>query len=257
MPESQDLKAYYNDHNIRVLIHDYVYGNRRFEMAINRIVDSVPCSIRRILDIGCGIGYSSWLMKKAFPKARILGIDISDESIAAARGLFQFNGIHFERTDLLSFRPDSIFDLIVMIDVYEHIPKNLRESIHEKLRNLIADNGWLIVTTPTVEHQAYLRELHPERLQIIDEDVSIYNLIELAEALRMEVLFLDRVAVWHRYDYQHLVACRHNTFTSVSSYSSVTFSRRVLNRLRRIFLMDLRQIRRRKVKKTLGFDPLD
>lgn len=257
MTKAQKIKDFYNDHNLNILVRDYIFGNKRFETAINFVNKSIPHDITRILDIGCGIGYSSWLLKRHFTKANVLGIDLSNKSIDVAKKLFVHPQIIFNAGDITRLSINDSFDLITMLDIYEHIPKNSREPLHERLRDLISDNGWLVVTTPTVEHQAYLRETRPEGLQIIDEDLSIEDLIKLAQNLNMGVTSLRKVAVWHYYDYQHLVARRNTNFNEASSSPSLGLLRRGINKLRRIIQMDPIQIRRRKVEKLLGFDPLN
>lgn len=47
----------------------------------------------RVLDIGCGMGWSSVLMAKAFPAARIDGVDLDDASIATARSIADAEGV--------------------------------------------------------------------------------------------------------------------------------------------------------------------
>ena len=41
--------------------------------------------INLVLDFGCGLGDTSIMLSKAFPDARIIGVDISGVSIAYAR----------------------------------------------------------------------------------------------------------------------------------------------------------------------------
>jgi 2-polyprenyl-3-methyl-5-hydroxy-6-metoxy-1,4-benzoquinol methylase len=53
--------------------------------AIPDISDRLARPSARILDIGCGLGWSSVLMAGLFPNARVDGIDLDDASIAAAR----------------------------------------------------------------------------------------------------------------------------------------------------------------------------
>ncbi len=47
----------------------------------------------RILDIGCGLGWSSVLMARAFPTARVDGVDLDPDSIGAARATAEAEGV--------------------------------------------------------------------------------------------------------------------------------------------------------------------
>lgn len=61
------------------------FRHQRTQPAVDlakRIADKNPCAV---LDIGCGPGNSTSVLKKTFPKARIVGIDSSPEMIEKAR----------------------------------------------------------------------------------------------------------------------------------------------------------------------------
>ncbi|MGV0024348.1 class I SAM-dependent methyltransferase [Phormidesmis priestleyi] len=59
-----------------------------------------------ILDAGCGTGYKSLVLAEANPGAKIIGIDLSKESINLAQKRFQFHGL-----DNAEFHVLSIYDL--------------------------------------------------------------------------------------------------------------------------------------------------
>lgn len=251
-----EIQAYYNDHNLRVLLRNFILGNKRFNKAIESVTESVPNSVKRILDIGCGIGYSSWLIKEAFPEAHILGVDISDKSIEIAKKLFRDPNISFEVDDLNTLTRREPFDLIVMIDVYEHIPRQQWPSLHQTLKNLISEDGWLVITTPTVDHQDFLRKKHPEGLQIVDENVAVDDLLRLAREVGMTVVHFEKIAVWNVYDYQHFVVRKPQVFKEVPKEPPPGFILRSTQYFKKLIGLDSVRQRRRKVKKVLGLDPL-
>jgi 2-polyprenyl-3-methyl-5-hydroxy-6-metoxy-1,4-benzoquinol methylase len=47
----------------------------------------------QVLDVGCGLGWSSVLMARAFPTARIDGVDLDADSIASAREIATAEGV--------------------------------------------------------------------------------------------------------------------------------------------------------------------
>jgi len=55
-----------------------------------------------ILDAGCGTGYKSLVLATANPGAKIVGIDISEQSLELARKRFQYHGIENGEFHLLS-----------------------------------------------------------------------------------------------------------------------------------------------------------
>ncbi|MTJ11452.1 class I SAM-dependent methyltransferase [Anabaena sp. UHCC 0187] len=68
-----------------------------------KVIDSKD---KVILDAGCGTGYKSLILAEANPGAKIVGIDISEESIKFARQRLEYNGF-----DNAEFHVLSIYDL--------------------------------------------------------------------------------------------------------------------------------------------------
>lgn len=66
----------------------------------------------KILDIGCGTGNYTRLLKMKFPQARIMAVDISEEMINVAREKFWDSSIEFVIADGETIDLDGQFDLI-------------------------------------------------------------------------------------------------------------------------------------------------
>jgi len=73
----------------------------------NPLVAAVPASARAILDIGCGAGSTSLALAEARPEARVTGIDLSADLIAAARARAGDRNVTFEVADASQWRPAS------------------------------------------------------------------------------------------------------------------------------------------------------
>jgi ubiquinone/menaquinone biosynthesis C-methylase UbiE len=102
---------------------------------------------KKILDIGAGTGQTLLYMKKLYPKADLHGVDASTVAVNLAHhhGLAQVKKAKAEK---LPFT-DNTFDLILMLDVLEHI-KNDTKAITEAKR-VLKTGGHLIVTTPALQ----------------------------------------------------------------------------------------------------------
>jgi glycosyltransferase involved in cell wall biosynthesis len=199
-----DASAFY-DGWIGRFLADYVYGNPRTEAAIRHAVAYIPRRAKRILDVGCGIGWSTWEIHRSFPHAFVLGIDLSKRAITTAKGLFHDSNVVFHVGDVSQLEQikDEAFDAIVLADVYEHIPKNRRTQVHAVLRASVADGGRVILTFPSVVHQDFLRRHMPNELQPVDEDVTIEDVRELADALGGQIVTYGNVSIWRAHDYVH------------------------------------------------------
>ncbi len=208
--QEDKVRKFYNNFSSK-LLKDYIHGNLRIEAAIKFTISSMPIAPTNILDIGCGIGWSSWEIKRHYPKASILGVDISSESIKIANQLFSARkSLCFSSQDVVSildFR-DHFFDAIIMIDSYEHIPRESRDKLHLFLNSTLKNDGVVILTFPSVFHQKYLRENKPNGLQPIDEDVAIEDMLRLASDIKGYIAYFAFVDIWHKNDYVHVVIKR-------------------------------------------------
>ena len=203
----------------------YVYGNRRIEAALGFVLEWTPPGARRILDAGCGIGESTDTLKRHHPHADVLGIDTQGDLLEIATRLFGDGGARFDRVDLVHAAGlDNPFDVIVLIDVYEHIPRGLRPTLHATLNRLLAPGGRILLTAPSLSYQQFLREQKPSDLQPIDEDVSRDDLEDLAVAVGGSVAHATEITVWRPGDYLHAVIAR-GTATRIPSRPTPTTQR--------------------------------
>jgi SAM-dependent methyltransferase len=79
----------------------------------------------RILDAGCGHGDYSFFMAALWPESRITAMDVKQsnvETTARIRDRMGLTNIETMQRDLVHFRQAASFDLILCIDVLEHIP---------------------------------------------------------------------------------------------------------------------------------------
>ena len=101
----------------------------------------------RVADIGCGIGFSTLLMAKAFPNSSFTGYDFHAPSIeqanihAASHGLS--DRVRFETTTAKDIS-DTEFDLITMFDCLHDMGDPRGCAAH--LRTMLKEDGtWMIV----------------------------------------------------------------------------------------------------------------
>ncbi len=101
----------------------------------------------RLLDIGCGDGDITLLLKESSRAREVFGIDIASEAVAVAQG----KGIKAYKLDIdeekLPFE-EEYFDLIYCGELIEHLfnPDHLLEEIHRVLRV----GGVCVITTPNL-----------------------------------------------------------------------------------------------------------
>lgn len=103
-----------------------------------------------VLDIGCGAGDLSYTLSRA--GFTVTGIDFSEEAIRACRLRFAdsvaADRLSFRRDDL--FQIDEKFDLVVMMEVLEHIEDDLGalKAVHD----LLSPGGTVLLSVPANSH---------------------------------------------------------------------------------------------------------
>jgi 2-polyprenyl-3-methyl-5-hydroxy-6-metoxy-1,4-benzoquinol methylase len=206
-------KAFYDEFATK-LVRDFLAGNPRIESAISFASYILKKEKRMsVLDLGCGIGWSTYEFSRACPGGFIQGLDLSSNLIGLAKRMFpenehrQYTCGDLTEKDWSAHEPKK-YDACVMLDVYEHIPKASRSCFHEAISLLLSDDALLILTCPTTLHQAFLRNKHSEGLQPVDEDVTIADLQKLAEQVSAEITHFEYISIWATNDYFHAVLNR-------------------------------------------------
>jgi cyclopropane fatty-acyl-phospholipid synthase-like methyltransferase len=104
-----------------------------------------------MLEIGCGTGNFLLQAAKAFPDARIAGVDIDDESLAKARDKVQKAGLqnritlHKEKVDDAA----ASFDACVMIEVLHEIGPGIRPMVVGAAARTLRPGGWMVIVDET------------------------------------------------------------------------------------------------------------
>jgi trans-aconitate 2-methyltransferase len=99
---------------------------------------------QHVADIGCGPGNSTAVLCAQFPAATMLGIDSSEDMVAAARKRIP-NGL-FEVADITSWRPPHTFDVILANAVLHWVPDH--RSLLPRLLSYLNDGGHLAIQMP-------------------------------------------------------------------------------------------------------------
>jgi len=209
------IKTYY-DERIEGKLRDFTNFNPRIEAAVQTMAEWAPSNPKRVLEIGCGIGATAWRMARAWPEAEIIGADVSPLSIQVARACFRRSNLHFHEGLISEGTLTGKFDLLVLMDVYEHVALRDRPSIHSALKSLVAEEARIFLSFPTPALQLFARCSQPSGIQPVDEDVTLADAITLAEETGTQILYYREVGIWRYGDYAHLVLGRYKLLTDVA-----------------------------------------
>jgi 2-polyprenyl-3-methyl-5-hydroxy-6-metoxy-1,4-benzoquinol methylase len=101
----------------------------------------------KVADVGCGLGASTILMAKAFPKSRFVGFDSHEKSVALARERAKEAGV----ADRVTFEvakstdyPGNGYDLIAHFDCLHDMEDPVGAARHAK-ETIARDGTWMIV----------------------------------------------------------------------------------------------------------------
>lgn len=121
------------------------FKNQRTQPAIDLVKRLEIKNPRTILDVGCGPGNSTKVLKDAFPKAHILGIDSSENMIKKARDTYP--DIEFKVMDITEENHDlKNIDVIFSNACLQWIPDH--KGLIPKLFSRLSKGGVLAVQIP-------------------------------------------------------------------------------------------------------------
>jgi SAM-dependent methyltransferase len=207
-PEAREIASFY-DEALEHRLRDYIYGNERITAAFSLANSLIGRSTERVLEVGCGLGISAAELIRARDWVKVHAVDISPNNIAAANRLFGGSDrLIFEVSDMRDVPRLAPYDLITMLDVYEHIPRANWPQFNAVLGAALASDGTMVITIPSPLHQDYLARENPCGLQIVDETVHLEDLAALARDVSGILVYLKYVSIWKENDYVHAVIRR-------------------------------------------------
>jgi 2-polyprenyl-3-methyl-5-hydroxy-6-metoxy-1,4-benzoquinol methylase len=137
-----------------------------------------------ILDAGSGFGQYSFYLAKNHPDYRILAVDVKEEQVRDCNEFFTKAGLKnvtFRVDDLVTFRQPESFDLILSVDVMEHILEDVQvfQNFYASLR----PGGMVLINTPSDQGGSDVK--HEGEASFIGEHVRDgYNIEDISAKLR-------------------------------------------------------------------------
>ena len=110
------------------------------------LLSRVPATeVGRVVDLGCGPGNLTALLKRRWPASDVLGLDSSAEMVARAREAAP-SGVRFDVADLLEWKPDRPVDVLVSNATLQWVPRHL--DLLPRLVSQVAPGGWFAFQVP-------------------------------------------------------------------------------------------------------------
>lgn len=149
-----------------------------------------------ILDAGSGFGQYVHYLSNLSPLYKIKGVDVKEEQVADCNQFFAKLGkadqVIFEEADLTIFSEPDKYDMILSVDVMEHILDDVQvfKNFHRSLKT----NGILLISTPSDQGGSDVHD-HEESSFIEEHVRDGYNPKDMEEKLsiagfsRIETMF--------------------------------------------------------------------
>jgi SAM-dependent methyltransferase len=104
-----------------------------------------------IYDAGSGFGQYTYFMAKKLQPCNILSVDVKEEWINVCRNFFnrkKIKNVSFSVEDLTSINHQNQFDIIVCVDVMEHIADD--KKVFGNFYSALKQGGYLLINSPSV-----------------------------------------------------------------------------------------------------------
>ncbi|MEX1062629.1 MAG: class I SAM-dependent methyltransferase [Balneolaceae bacterium] len=146
-----------------------------------------------VLDAGCGFGQYDRFILAQFENARLVSVDIKTAYIDACRNYFEAEiatgSARFGIEDLVEMEKENQFDLILCVDVLEHIEDDL--TVIRNLVHALKPGGQLLMHSPS--HFSEADSGGDEESFVGEHARTGYSKKDISEKYRKAGLSIDRV----------------------------------------------------------------
>ena len=104
----------------------------------------------RFYDAGAGFGQYSYFILHKFKKVKVRAVDLKTDymnSFARYAKLVGWQNFTAQQADLAEYTPKESFDLIIAIDILEHIKDD--QQVLQNFRKVLDKGGKLIISSPS------------------------------------------------------------------------------------------------------------
>jgi len=133
-------------------------------------------NFNNLIDIEYGDGRIVYELAKAYPNKQFLGIDILKKAIGFAQNINNLKNLNYKCMDIKECQEQ--FDIILLIEVFEHIPPSQRKTFLNSIKKRMKDNFILIVILSLKNIRLDLSHYEHFTFQTFLENFQTFNLIE-------------------------------------------------------------------------------
>jgi ubiquinone/menaquinone biosynthesis C-methylase UbiE len=164
-------------------------GDAKLRQSYHDIVQvQIPHAPETILDLGCGVGLSTFSLQALYPQAQVTGLDLSPYFLAVANYRTEqrqanINWVHApgESTGL----PDASFDLVSICLVCHELPQSATRQIFAEVRRVLRPGGHIAIMDMNPQSEAF-KKMPPYILTLLKSTepyLDQYFALDIEQAL--------------------------------------------------------------------------
>jgi trans-aconitate methyltransferase len=210
-------------------INDRIYG------VYERLLKQGLNETSTVLELGCGIGMMTSLLKRTIRRGKIHAIDISEASIAYGKTHVATPNITFSAQDITAFETHLKFpDFIILIDVLEHIPLEKHAALFQRIVRVMGENSMFLINLPNPDYIAHDIANKADSLQVIDQPVPFASLIHQLDAAQLELMHFEKYGIWHHNEYQWFVFRLKRPFKEEAIEGKLSVYQKIKRKIKRL-----------------------
>ena len=150
----------------------------------------------RLLDFGCGDGRLIYELAQKHA-GEMIGVDISQRALWHAQAACApFSQVHFFQD--LEEMPPTPLNLIIAMEVMEHIPPEMLPQLLQRLHRALAENGRFIITVPTDNEavaKKHYQHFNQTKIETLVEGLFTIEKIDYLHQISLKEKLLRRTLV--------------------------------------------------------------
>jgi 2-polyprenyl-3-methyl-5-hydroxy-6-metoxy-1,4-benzoquinol methylase len=117
------------------------------EEACIKLTKLINISGKRVLDIGCSVGWFPKAATESLGVKKLVAIEPDSEKLKLARKNAPKAEIKKGIAEKLDFTKNS-FDVVSIFDVIEHVPRGIELKVFTEINRVLKKGGFLLISTP-------------------------------------------------------------------------------------------------------------
>lgn len=137
-----------------------------------------------VLEVGSGSGLGAQFLAQF--ASEVVGLEVKASEVSEACSMRRRSNVSFLHCDLFEYEPSEVHDVVVALDVIEHMTSDQGDRLLEAMVSHLREDGMVIVGTPSIYSYPYQSEISKA------SHVKCYDQEELRE--KMDSFFFRTLA---------------------------------------------------------------